>query len=77
MASQRQTKRGALTVAESGTATPPVNRRMAPAARRRRRRVSSPPTILERLRSVVGKAKGLPPDAALNHDHYLYGLPRQ
>jgi hypothetical protein len=35
------------------------------------------PTLYERLKGVVGKAKGLPPDAALNHDHYLYGLPRK
>ncbi len=36
-----------------------------------------PPTLYERLKPVIGKAKGLPPDAALNHDHYLYGLPKK
>jgi len=36
-----------------------------------------PATLYERLKSVVGKAKGLPPDAAVNHDHYLYGLPKK
>jgi hypothetical protein len=36
-----------------------------------------PPSLYERLRRVVGKAKGLPPDAAANHDHYLYGMPRK
>lgn len=30
-------------------------------------------TLVERLQSVVGKAKGLPEDAASNVDHYLYG----
>lgn len=35
-----------------------------------------PPTLYERLKPVIGKAKGLPADAALNHDHYLYGLPK-
>ena len=35
------------------------------------------PTIYERLKDVIGKAEGLPPDAALNHDHYLYGLPKK
>ena len=25
----------------------------------------------------VGKAQGLPEDAAHNHDHYLYGLPKK
>jgi hypothetical protein len=34
-------------------------------------------SLTERLRSVVGKAKHLQPDASVNHDHYLYGLPRQ
>ncbi len=35
------------------------------------------PTLAERLARLVGKAKGLPPDASLNHDHYLYGLPKK
>ncbi len=33
----------------------------------------SEPTLLERLRTVVGAARGLPPDASVNVDHYLYG----
>jgi len=37
----------------------------------------SGPTLYERLRSVIGTAQGLPPDAALNVDHYLYGQPKQ
>lgn len=36
-----------------------------------------PRSLLERLANVVGKATGLPPDASVNHDHYLYGLPKQ
>jgi hypothetical protein len=35
------------------------------------------PTLLDRLRGVVGKAKHLPPDAAAQHDHYLYGTPKR
>jgi len=35
------------------------------------------PTLYERLKSVAGKARGLPPDASANHDHYLYGMPRR
>lgn len=35
------------------------------------------PTLLERLRAVVGAAQTLPPDAASNIDHYLYGHPRR
>lgn len=35
------------------------------------------PTIYERLKDLVGQAEGLPPDAAVNLDHYLYGLPKR
>ncbi len=30
-------------------------------------------TWAEVLRDVIGKAKGLPEDSSVNHDHYLYG----
>jgi len=39
--------------------------------------VQEGPSLYERLKAVVGRAKGLPPDAAHNHDHYLYGLPKR
>ena len=35
------------------------------------------PTLLERLAPFVGKLEGLPPDASVNVDHYLYGLPKR
>lgn len=35
------------------------------------------PSLYERLKPVMGKAQGLPPDAATNVDHYLYGLPKK
>jgi hypothetical protein len=35
------------------------------------------PTLYERLKPLIGKAKGLPPDLALNHDHYLHGQPKK
>jgi len=35
------------------------------------------PSLYERLRNVVGKAEGLPPDLAENHDYYLHGRARQ
>ena len=35
------------------------------------------PSVWEALRSLSGKAKGLPPDMAANHDHYLHGLPKR
>ncbi len=35
------------------------------------------PTILDILRPFIGKIKGLPRDFAVNHDHYLYGVPKR
>jgi len=35
------------------------------------------PTLYDELKPIIGKARGLPPDAARNHDHYLYGMPRK
>jgi hypothetical protein len=35
------------------------------------------PSVCEALESFVGKAEGLPPDASINLDHYLYGVPKQ
>lgn len=34
-------------------------------------------TLYERLKPFVGILEGLPEDAALNHDHYLYGSPKK
>jgi hypothetical protein len=33
------------------------------------------PSLYERLKPFIGKLEGLPPDASVNHDHYLYGVP--
>jgi hypothetical protein len=30
-------------------------------------------TLYDRLKPFIGKAEGLPPDLARNHDHYLHG----
>lgn len=35
------------------------------------------PSVCEAIRDFVGKAEGLPTDASINHDHYLYGLPKR
>ena len=35
------------------------------------------PTLYERVEAFVGKVHGLPSDASINLDHYLYGLPKQ
>lgn len=34
-------------------------------------------TLAERYPSIVGVNVNLPPDAALNHDHYLYGAEKR
>jgi hypothetical protein len=36
-----------------------------------------PPTWAEVFRDITGKAEGLPPDMARNHDHYLHGAPKK
>lgn len=35
------------------------------------------PTLYEQLKPIIGIAKGLPPDMAKNHDHYLHGQPKR
>ena len=45
-------------------------------ATRARKTKESPRSLADRLRSVIGKARNLPPDASVNHDYYLYGLPK-
>jgi len=35
------------------------------------------PSLYERMKSVVGIIKDLPPDFARNHDHYIHGQPKK
>jgi predicted DNA-binding antitoxin AbrB/MazE fold protein len=35
------------------------------------------PTLLERLKDVVGTVDDLPEDSSVNLDHYLYGHPKR
>jgi hypothetical protein len=35
------------------------------------------PSLYERLKPLIGKAESLPPDASVNLDHYLDGLPKR
>jgi predicted DNA-binding antitoxin AbrB/MazE fold protein len=35
------------------------------------------PTLLERLKNVVGSVDDLPEDSSTNLDHYLYGRPKR
>ena len=41
---------------------------------KRKRRM---PTLYERLKPLIGSVKGLPPDMADNHDHYIHGTPKR
>ena len=45
--------------------------------RKRAKSVKRPLTVRKGLLKLAGKAKGLPPDAARNLDHYLYGYPKR
>ena len=38
---------------------------------------ASDQSLYETLKPFIGAFKGLPPDASVNHDHYLYGTPKQ
>ncbi len=35
------------------------------------------PTWAEVFKDVIGKAEGFPADYSRNHDHYLYGTPKE
>jgi hypothetical protein len=39
--------------------------------------IDEPKTHYELFRNVIGKAEGLPPDMAENHDHYIHGAPNR
>jgi hypothetical protein len=34
-------------------------------------------TLYDLFKPIIGAAKGLPPDLAENHDHYLHGQPKR
>lgn len=36
-----------------------------------------PESLKDMLLGFAGTVEGLPPDMALNHDHYLYGVPKK
>lgn len=48
-----------------------------PRGQRPARKRKGPPTLYDRLRPFVGQAPGLPEDFSINHDHYLYGVPKR
>jgi hypothetical protein len=55
----------------------PAKSRKPAAKPRKPKNTARPRTLAERFANVIGKATGLPPDASVNHDHYLYGAPKK
>ena len=55
----------------------PVKQRKPPRKAKGPKAKPAPRSLADRLANVLGKATGLPPDASVNHDHYLYGAPKQ
>jgi hypothetical protein len=55
----------------------PLKRAKRRPPKNRKRNVKNLPTLAETLKDFIGSAKGLPPDFSVNHDHYLYGAPKQ
>ena len=51
-------------------------RKPAKAAKAKRKKIKPRP-LSERFASFMGQATGLPPDASINHDHYIYGIPKR
>ena len=39
--------------------------------------VQTPAPLGELFREVAGQGKDLPPDGSIQHDHYIYGTPKQ
>jgi hypothetical protein len=55
----------------------PLKQPKAAGKRRSSKSTTRPRSLAARLANVIGKATGLPSDASVNHDHYLYGMPKQ
>jgi hypothetical protein len=55
----------------------PVKKRKPAVKPPKPKKKARPRSLAERLANVLGKATGLPPDASINHDHYLYGVPKR
>jgi hypothetical protein len=42
-----------------------------------KKKTGKSPSLYSRMKPFIAAAKGLPPDLAENHDHYLYGRPKK
>ncbi|HUT35950.1 MAG TPA: hypothetical protein VNE39_20855 [Planctomycetota bacterium] len=64
-------KNGAIVLDDAANLPEGLEVRVEPAGAER------PRTLADRLRDVIGISKGLPPDMARNHDHYLHGVAKR
>ena len=55
----------------------PVKQRKPARKAKKPKAKPAPRSLADRLANVIGKARGLPPDASVNHDHYLYGAAKR
>lgn len=78
-AGDRRSARGTGHAADAGSAPRGARKPARSKARSSKARGSKgqAPTLLEMFRPFIGKVKGLPRDFAVNHDHYLYGVPKR
>jgi hypothetical protein len=74
---QRATKTRAKASPAQGKFSVAVNRGGSTSARRlKSKKQEQGLTIWDKLLLWGGRGKGLPPDLAENHDHYLHGRPK-
>ena len=55
----------------------PVKQRKPARKAKKAKAKPAPRSLADRLANVIGKATGLPPDASVNHDLYLYDAARR
>ncbi|MFB3893988.1 MAG: hypothetical protein ACE15C_18420 [Phycisphaerae bacterium] len=70
-------KNGVVVPDRPGTLPEGVEVSIRPLKRSRASGQDRPRTMYERYKRCIGIAKGLPPDASTNADHYLYGAPKR
>ena len=69
-----QVRHGVVVLDDPGALPEGTEVSVEPLSRRGKRiETASRPTVRPALARLAGKAEGLPPDAARNIDHYLYG----
>ena len=60
-----------------GPKAPPDGTEVTVRPVRKSRRQAKKKTFAQRMKKYIGMGSDLPPDFSVNHDHYLYGCPKQ